>query len=62
VASCASLIFLLLHLTNYSHSAKYPLAMVDVLLEVFGAGIGGGYHISCRFWTILNHSKLGPHA
>jgi hypothetical protein len=62
VAICASLIFLLRHLTNYSHSSKYPLAVVEVLLEVFGADIGGGYDISCKFQTTLNRSELGPRA
>jgi hypothetical protein len=43
-------------------SAKYPLAIVEVLLEVFGAGIGGGYDIGCKFRTTLNRSELGPRA
>lgn len=52
----------LLLLANHSHSAKYPLAVIEVLLEVFGAGIGGGYDIGCKMLTTLAHSELGPHA
>jgi len=33
---------------------------VEVLLEAFGDGIGGGYNIRCKFGTMLNHSELGP--
>jgi hypothetical protein len=43
-------------------SVKYPLTIVEVLLEVFGEGIGGGYDIGCKFGTTLNRSKLGPRA
>ncbi|KAF8518833.1 hypothetical protein BU17DRAFT_48296 [Hysterangium stoloniferum] len=42
--------------------AKYPLAVVEVLLEVFGTGIGGGYDIGCKFATTLNRSELGAQA
>ncbi|KAF8153713.1 hypothetical protein K438DRAFT_1987421 [Mycena galopus ATCC 62051] len=33
--------------------AKYPLAIVEVLLEAFGLKIGGGYGISCHFGKFL---------
>jgi hypothetical protein len=36
-------------LANYKHSTKYPLAIVELLLEVFGPDIGGGYDIGCKF-------------
>ncbi|KAF9441503.1 hypothetical protein P691DRAFT_799456 [Macrolepiota fuliginosa MF-IS2] len=36
--------------------AKYPLAVVDSLLDAFGTGIGGRYDISCRFATTLSRS------
>ena len=39
---------------------KYPLTVVEVLLEVFRSGIGGGYDIGCKFGTTLSHSELGP--
>ncbi|KAG6818274.1 hypothetical protein H0H93_006352 [Arthromyces matolae] len=40
--------------------AKYPLAVVEALLEAFGVRIGGGYDIGCRFKTTLDQSPLGP--
>ena len=56
------IILFCLFLTNYSNSSKYPLAVVEVLLEAFGADIGGGYDIGCKFQTMLAHSELGPRA
>jgi len=53
---------LLLILANPIPSSKYPLAVVELLLEVFGAGIGGGYDIGCKFRITLNRSELGPRA
>ena len=44
-----------------SYSSKYLLAVVEVLLEAFGAGIGGGYNIGCQFKTTLDCSRLGLH-
>jgi len=41
-------------------SVKYLLPIVEVLLEAFGADIGGGYDIGCKFTTTLNRSELGP--
>lgn len=41
-------------------SAKYPLAMVSKLLNVFGTNLGGGYDIGCQFKTTLDKSSLGP--
>ncbi|KAG0691985.1 hypothetical protein DFH29DRAFT_986014 [Suillus ampliporus] len=40
--------------------AKYPLAVVARLLDVFGDGLGGGYDIGCQFKVTLNNSILGP--
>jgi hypothetical protein len=39
--------------------AKYPLAIVEKLLNTFGAGIGLGYDIGCRFGATLARSGLG---
>ncbi|KAG2109486.1 hypothetical protein DEU56DRAFT_874508 [Suillus clintonianus] len=33
--------------------AKYPLAIVSKLLDVFGSNLGGGYDIGCQFKTTL---------
>ncbi|KII92056.1 hypothetical protein PLICRDRAFT_677552, partial [Plicaturopsis crispa FD-325 SS-3] len=42
--------------------AKYPLAVVAKLLNVFGNDLGGGFDIGCKFKTTLNNSPLGPRA
>jgi len=44
---------------NSNISAKYPLAVVEVLLEALGSDIGGGYDIGCKFGTTLDRSPLG---
>ncbi|KAG1860363.1 hypothetical protein F4604DRAFT_1882611 [Suillus subluteus] len=40
--------------------AKYPLAVVARMLEVFGDNLGVGYDIGCQFKITLNNSSLGP--
>lgn len=42
--------------------AKYPLAVVSKLLNVFGEGLGGSYDIGCKFKTTLARSMIGSHA
>ncbi|KAJ2930481.1 hypothetical protein H1R20_g6616, partial [Candolleomyces eurysporus] len=42
--------------------SKYPLAVVEALLDAYGNDIGGGYDIGCKFHTTLAQSKLGPRA
>ncbi|KAJ7265306.1 hypothetical protein C8J57DRAFT_1230307 [Mycena rebaudengoi] len=42
--------------------AKYPLAMVDALLDVFGPKLGAGYDIGCGFETMIKNNPLGPQA
>ncbi|KAF8344672.1 hypothetical protein F5887DRAFT_1062040 [Amanita rubescens] len=42
--------------------AKYPLSIVNRLLDNFGKQLGVGYDIGCRFRTIVNNSALGPRA
>ncbi|KAF8515264.1 hypothetical protein BU17DRAFT_76911 [Hysterangium stoloniferum] len=42
--------------------AKYPLAVVAKLLQVFGKDLGCGFDIGCRFKTTLARSPLGPQA
>lgn len=51
-----------MRLTFEASSAKYPLAIVSKLLDVFGNDIGGGYDIGCKFKTTLAKSPLGPQA
>ncbi|KAJ7358050.1 hypothetical protein DFH08DRAFT_911665 [Mycena albidolilacea] len=42
--------------------AKYPLAIVNALLDAFGADLGIGYDIGCGHSTTIWHSPLGPKA
>ncbi|KAJ6450265.1 hypothetical protein C8R45DRAFT_1057216 [Mycena sanguinolenta] len=42
--------------------AKYPLAIVNKLLDAFGLKIGRGYDIGCHFETTVNNSDLGDKA
>lgn len=42
--------------------AKYPIAVVEALLDAFGPKIGGGYDIGCKFKTVLANSALGKRA
>ena len=38
---------------------KYPLAIVEQLLDQYGSDIGLGYDIMCAFITTLAKSSLG---
>ncbi|KAL0572064.1 hypothetical protein V5O48_009903, partial [Marasmius crinis-equi] len=42
--------------------AKYPLAVVNRLLDVLGEKLGGAYDIGCKFKTTLDKSSLGSKA
>jgi len=42
--------------------SKYPLAVVEALLDAFGEGIGNGYDIGCKFKTTVDRSDLGARA
>ncbi|KAG9310199.1 hypothetical protein JVU11DRAFT_9839 [Chiua virens] len=42
--------------------AKYPLAVIDHLLTVYGSNGGLAYDIGCAFATTLANSVLGPQA
>ena len=44
------------------YRSKYPLAIVEKMLDVFGLDLGQGYDIGCRSHTTLNNSPLGPKA
>jgi Kyakuja-Dileera-Zisupton transposase len=39
--------------------AKYPTAIVQELIKTFGADLGGGYDIGCRFAITLDCSEVG---
>lgn len=42
--------------------AKYPLAIVNALLDAFGIDQGLGYDIGCGHGTTINNSPLGAKA
>ena len=44
------------------YSAKYPLAIVDRLLTLYGPDIGLAYDVGCAFETTLMNSSLAPRA
>ena len=41
---------------------KYPLAILNRLLDVYGFDIGGAYDIACGFGKIVQWSSLGKKA
>ena len=51
-----------MNILMFSCRAKYPLAIVDALLDAFGLKIGGGYDIGCDFETTIKNSDLGDKA
>ncbi|KAK0229193.1 hypothetical protein EDD85DRAFT_957591 [Armillaria nabsnona] len=42
--------------------AKYPLAIVDELLNLYGDDIGIGYDVGCKFGITVSRSPLGERA
>jgi hypothetical protein len=48
--------------SNDMSRSKYPLAMVEALLNAFGAGLGGGYDVGCKLEELLAKSPLGSRA
>ncbi|KIK35300.1 hypothetical protein CY34DRAFT_26644 [Suillus luteus UH-Slu-Lm8-n1] len=63
VAVCRHGFYLLIaNMVQSGERAKYLLAVVAKLLNVFGADLGGRYDIGCQFKTTLNNSILGPQA
>src|SRR6266550_6183915 len=44
---------------NYLSSAKYPLAITNILLQAFGRNLCIGYDIGCKFGTTVKNSPLG---
>ena len=47
-------------LTQSSDSAKYPLAIVDKLLNVYGPDLAVSYDIGCAFTSTICRSPLLP--
>ncbi|KAJ7321900.1 hypothetical protein DFH08DRAFT_1030550 [Mycena albidolilacea] len=42
--------------------AKYPLAIMEELLDTFGMKLGIGYDVGCHFGTTVSNSELGDRA
>ena len=46
----------------FAFRSKYPLAIVEKMLEVFGKDLALGYDIGCWLETTIKNSPLGPMA
>ncbi|KAG1880790.1 hypothetical protein F4604DRAFT_1578517 [Suillus subluteus] len=57
---CHGFCLLVADMVQSGELAKYPLAVVARLLDVFDDGLGGGYDIGCQFKVTLDNSSLGP--
>ncbi|KAJ7192038.1 hypothetical protein GGX14DRAFT_380483 [Mycena pura] len=55
-------VLLICDMVRSGELSKYPLAMVEALLDAFGAGLGGGYDVGCKLEELLAKSPLGPRA
>ncbi|KAG2122419.1 hypothetical protein BD769DRAFT_1629231 [Suillus cothurnatus] len=54
------IILLACNMVKSGELAKYPLAIIDHLLNVYGKNRGVAYDIGCAFSKTLNISSLGP--
>ncbi|KAG1844376.1 hypothetical protein F4604DRAFT_1884456 [Suillus subluteus] len=57
---CHGFSLLIADMVQSSELAKYPLAVMSKLMDMFGKKLGGGYDISCQFRITLDKSSLGP--
>ncbi|KAF7346242.1 hypothetical protein MSAN_01851200 [Mycena sanguinolenta] len=55
-------VLLLADMVRSGELAKYPLAVVEALLDAFGPDVGDGYDIGCGFGKTLKKSPLGKRA
>ncbi|KAG1717768.1 hypothetical protein EDD22DRAFT_793253 [Suillus occidentalis] len=63
IAACRHrFILLACDMVKSGELAKYPLAIIDHLLKVYGKNGGIAYDIGCTFSKTLGNSSLGPHA
>ncbi|KAJ7703400.1 hypothetical protein B0H14DRAFT_3526949 [Mycena olivaceomarginata] len=51
-----------IHDQEWRTVAKYPLAVVEELLDAFGMKLGVGYDVGCHFGTRVANSELGDRA
>ncbi|KAG2031226.1 hypothetical protein BDR03DRAFT_1016313 [Suillus americanus] len=52
---CHGFCLLIVDMVQSGELAKYPLAVVAKLLDVFGGNFGGGYDIDCQFSLVDAH-------
>ncbi|KAE9407449.1 hypothetical protein BT96DRAFT_954511 [Gymnopus androsaceus JB14] len=57
-----SFVLLIVDMVESGELAKYPLAILNRLLDVIGEDIGIGYDVRCGFGTTANKSPLGEKA
>ncbi|KAF8164202.1 hypothetical protein BJ912DRAFT_1026124 [Pholiota molesta] len=55
-------VLLLADMVRSGELSKYPLAIANKMMAVFGPDLAMGYDIGCRFKTTLNNSPLGVQA
>ena len=55
-------VLMMVDMVQSGELSKYPLAIVQKMIEIFGPDLGLGYDIGCRFRTTLDNSPLGPKA
>lgn len=61
--NCKFLFALNVYLLNLYNRAKYPLALVNKLIDVYGADLAVGYDIGCAFSQTIGKSlQLAPKA
>ncbi|KAH7918190.1 hypothetical protein BV22DRAFT_1024983 [Leucogyrophana mollusca] len=61
-ACCHRFVLLACDMIRSGELAKYPLAIVNKLLTVYGENGGCAYDIGCAFAKTLQNSSLGPRA
>ncbi len=61
VENCKPVLFynLIQTLINVYVRAKYPLAIVEQLLNLYGEDLGIGYDVGCKFGMTVSRSPLG---
>ncbi|KAF9071158.1 hypothetical protein BDP27DRAFT_1219440, partial [Rhodocollybia butyracea] len=59
---CHSFVLLIANMVRSGELSKYPLPVLDRLLEVIGKDIAMGYDVGCGFGTTVSRSPLGEKA
>ncbi|KAJ7807675.1 hypothetical protein B0H14DRAFT_3483034 [Mycena olivaceomarginata] len=59
---CHGFVLVIADMIRSGELAKYPLAVVQELLDVFGMKLGAGYNIGCHFDATVRYSQLGDQA